>query len=79
MYDHVGGGFHRYTTEQTWLVPHFEKLPHDNALLAELYSEAAQGVASAGEPQQRYAAVAADAPDFLLPERGGPGRPAGEA
>ena len=68
MYDHVGGGFHRYTTEQTWLVPHFEKMLYDNALLAELYTEAAQVFASDGEPQQRYAEVAVDVLDFLLLE-----------
>jgi uncharacterized protein YyaL (SSP411 family) len=33
MYDHVGGGFHRYSTDERWLVPHFEKMLYDNALL----------------------------------------------
>jgi uncharacterized protein len=37
MYDHVGGGFHRYSTDARWLVPHFEKMLYDNALLAQLY------------------------------------------
>jgi uncharacterized protein YyaL (SSP411 family) len=40
IYDHVGGGFHRYSTERTWLVPHFEKMLYDNAQLAELYAKA---------------------------------------
>ena len=40
--DHVGGGFHRYSTDRVWLVPHFEKMLYDNALLAKLYSEAYQ-------------------------------------
>ena len=40
IYDHLGGGFHRYSTERTWTVPHFEKMLYDNAQLAELYSEA---------------------------------------
>ena len=37
MYDQVGGGFHRYSTDAFWLVPHFEKMLYDNALLARLY------------------------------------------
>ena len=37
MYDLVGGGFHRYSVDRTWLVPHFEKMLYDNALLASLY------------------------------------------
>ena len=34
MYDLVGGGFHRYSVDERWLVPHFEKMLYDNALLA---------------------------------------------
>jgi uncharacterized protein len=37
MYDQLGGGFHRYSTDAQWLVPHFEKMLYDNALLARLY------------------------------------------
>src|SRR2546425_13330745 len=37
MYDHLGGGFHRYSTDAKWLVPHFEKMLYDNALLSRLY------------------------------------------
>ena len=37
MYDQLGGGFHRYSTDAKWLVPHFEKMLYDNALLARLY------------------------------------------
>ena len=40
IYDHLGGGFHRYSTERTWTVPHFEKMLYDNAQLVELYSDA---------------------------------------
>src|SRR5437773_9054990 len=40
IYDQLGGGFHRYSTERTWTVPHFEKMLYDNAQLTELYSEA---------------------------------------
>jgi uncharacterized protein YyaL (SSP411 family) len=42
MYDHVGGGFHRYSTDSRWLVPHFEKMLYDNALLTVAYLEAYQ-------------------------------------
>jgi uncharacterized protein len=37
MYDQIGGGFHRYSTDAKWLVPHFEKMLYDNALLSRLY------------------------------------------
>lgn len=40
MFDHVGGGFSRYSTDEKWLVPHFEKMLYDNALLAMSYVEA---------------------------------------
>ena len=39
IYDHVGGGFARYSTDQKWLVPHFEKMLYDNALLTQVYAE----------------------------------------
>ncbi len=42
MYDQLGGGFHRYSVDEAWLVPHFEKMLYDNALLARLYGEAFQ-------------------------------------
>ncbi len=42
MYDQVGGGFHRYSVDRYWLVPHFEKMLYDNALLARTYLEAYQ-------------------------------------
>ena len=42
IYDHVGGGFHRYSTDPRWLVPHFEKMLYDNALLVVVYLEAWQ-------------------------------------
>ena len=37
MYDLLGGGFHRYSVDARWLVPHFEKMLYDNALLASAY------------------------------------------
>jgi uncharacterized protein len=42
VYDHVGFGFHRYSTDDAWLVPHFEKMLYDQALIAMLYTEAYQ-------------------------------------
>jgi uncharacterized protein YyaL (SSP411 family) len=42
MYDQLGGGFHRYSTDSRWLVPHFEKMLYDNALLPPVYAEAYQ-------------------------------------
>jgi uncharacterized protein YyaL (SSP411 family) len=40
IYDHLGGGFHRYSTDREWKIPHFEKMLYDNALLVSLYSRA---------------------------------------
>lgn len=42
IFDHIGGGFSRYSTDEAWLVPHFEKMLYDNALLAMAYLEAFQ-------------------------------------
>ncbi len=42
IYDHLGGGFHRYSVDNMWLVPHFEKMLYDNALLAVAYADAWQ-------------------------------------
>lgn len=42
IYDHIGGGFARYSTDAEWKVPHFEKMLYDNAQLVSLYSEAYQ-------------------------------------
>jgi uncharacterized protein YyaL (SSP411 family) len=50
IYDHLGGGFHRYSTDERWLVPHFEKMLYDNALLSVAYLEAYQAT---GNPSYR--------------------------
>ncbi|SVE08673.1 uncharacterized protein METZ01_LOCUS461527, partial [marine metagenome] len=42
IYDHLGGGFHRYSVDHKWLVPHFEKMLYDNALLSKVYFQAYQ-------------------------------------
>ena len=58
IYDHLGGGFHRYSTDARWLVPHFEKMLYDNALLALAYLEALPGhrraVLSARSSRRRW-------------------------
>ncbi len=46
IYDQLGGGFHRYATDERWLVPHFEKMLYDNALLAPIYAEASHAFRS---------------------------------
>lgn len=47
LWDHVGLGFHRYSTDETWLLPHFEKMLYDQALLASIYLETAQATGDA--------------------------------
>ena len=61
MHDQLGGGFHRYSTDAQWLVPHFEQMLFDNAQLARIYVHA---WAVTGEP--RYREVATGTLDFLL-------------
>jgi hypothetical protein len=63
IYDHLGGGFHRYSTDERWLAPHFEKMLYDNALLVPAYLEAFQAT---GDPQ--YARVARETLDYTLRE-----------
>src|SRR5207253_7819581 len=45
IYDHLGGGFHRYSVDERWLVPHFEKMLYDNAQLVRLYLSAHRATA----------------------------------
>ena len=52
IYDHLGGGFARYSVDDVWLVPHFEKMLYDNAQLVELYTLAWQETASALHAQR---------------------------
>jgi uncharacterized protein YyaL (SSP411 family) len=60
MYDHLGGGFHRYATDRKWIVPHFEKMLYDNALLPRVYLGAYQLTGT-----DRYAQVARETFSFL--------------
>ncbi|MFA5676172.1 MAG: thioredoxin domain-containing protein [Christensenellales bacterium] len=53
IFDHVGGGFSRYSTDEKWLVPHFEKMLYDNALLLKAY---AKGFAATGNEMFRHVA-----------------------
>ena len=68
MYDQLGGGFHRYSVDDYWLIPHFEKMLYDNALLARVYVEAFQATGSAF-----YRSVASDTLDYVLREMTSPG------
>jgi len=61
LYDQVGGGFHRYSTDDYWLVPHFEKMLYDQALLAGAYL---RGWMTTGEP--RYRRVVEDTVEYVL-------------
>ena len=63
IHDQIGGGFHRYSTDAYWIVPHFEKMLYDNALLARLYTRAYQVTGS-----MPYARVAQGIVDYVLRE-----------
>ena len=63
MYDQLGGGFHRYSTDATWLVPHFEKMLYDNALLTTTYLEAYQATKN-----PLYRRIAEETLDYVLRE-----------
>ena len=67
MYDQLGGGFHRYSVDEEWLVPHFEKMLYDNALLLSSYAEAFQVTRRAD-----FARVARETADYLLREMRAP-------
>jgi uncharacterized protein YyaL (SSP411 family) len=68
IYDQVGGGFHRYSVDGHWLVPHFEKMLYDNALLARDYALAHRVT---GSPE--HARIAQETLDYLLREMRVPG------
>lgn len=60
IYDHLGGGFARYTVDAAWLVPHFEKMLYDNALLARLYLNAYQAFG-----EERYRRVVEETLEYI--------------
>ena len=67
IFDHLGGGFHRYSVDAVWLVPHFEKMLYDNAQLSGCYLHAWQLTGN-----QRYLDVARRTFDYVLSEMRGP-------
>ncbi len=67
IYDHVAGGFHRYSTDHHWLVPHFEKMLYDNALLVRAYLD---GFLVTGDAD--FARVARETLDYVLREMTSP-------
>jgi uncharacterized protein len=67
VYDQIGGGFHRYSVDERWLVPHFEKMLYDNALLAPLCLDAGRAL---NEPE--FLDLARDILDYVLREMTSP-------
>jgi uncharacterized protein YyaL (SSP411 family) len=63
IYDQVGGGFHRYSVDGRWLVPHFEKMLYDNAMLARVYL-----IAYRAFGDREHARIARETLDYLLAE-----------
>src|SRR5438128_11245722 len=63
IYDQIGGGFARYSVDERWLVPHFEKMLYDNALLASVYLHAAKAFGD-----DHYRVVADQTIDYALRE-----------
>jgi uncharacterized protein YyaL (SSP411 family) len=67
IYDHLGGGFHRYSVDERWLIPHFEKMLYDNALLSRAYFEAYQAT-----QKVRYRRVGEETLNYVLREMKSP-------
>jgi len=67
IYDQIGGGFSRYSVDRVWLVPHFEKMLYDNALLARAYLHGWQVLG-----HERYRRVCEETLDWMLAEMRGP-------
>jgi len=67
IYDHIGFGFHRYSVDQHWLVPHFEKMLYDQAMLAYAYTEAFQAT-----NRQLYAATAEEIFSYVITQMTSP-------
>ncbi len=68
VFDQLGGGFHRYSTDEKWLVPHFEKMLYDNALLLRLYVEAFRATGD-----ERFAATASAVAGYVTRDMVAPG------
>jgi uncharacterized protein YyaL (SSP411 family) len=67
IYDHLGGGFHRYSVDERWLIPHFEKMLYDNALLSRTYFEAYQAIR-----KERYRHIGEEILNYVLREMKNP-------
>ena len=67
IYDHLGFGFHRYSTDADWLLPHFEKMLYDQALLAEAYAEAFTATG-----KSEFKRTAAEVADYVLRDLASP-------
>jgi len=61
IYDHIGGGFHRYATDDQWIVPHFEKMLYDQALISKVYLQAYQITGN-----KKYAEIPKEIFDYVL-------------
>ncbi|MFN7684327.1 MAG: thioredoxin domain-containing protein [Oligoflexia bacterium] len=70
IYDQLGGGFHRYSVDERWAVPHFEKMLYDNALLLRLYSEVLLGAGAELKPEFRslFLEVVSETVEYVLRE-----------
>lgn len=66
--DQVGGGFHRYSTDEKWLVPHFEKMLYDQGQLVEVYLDGARIAEAKGEDSSLYKRIAREICDYVLKE-----------
>ncbi len=67
IYDQLGGGFHRYSVDARWLVPHFEKMLYDNALMTQAYLDAYQLTG-----QERFCRMVTETLDYVLREMTSP-------
>ncbi len=67
IYDHLGGGFHRYSTDRSWLIPHFEKMLYDQAALSLVYLEGFQVTQN-----KMFESVARGILDYVLKDMTGP-------
>lgn len=65
IYDHIGFGFHRYSTDQQWKLPHFEKMLYDQALLLYAYSEAWQNLPEADPRKELFAKTAEEISQYI--------------
>ena len=68
MYDHLGGGFHRYATDAKWLVPHFEKMLYDQALISRVYLDAYKITGNT-----EYSRIVCETLDYVLRDLRDPG------